>query len=130
MSQQESVSSVGAQAEYEAALARGTFLIQLCNSCKKHVFYPRQLCPHCGSRALTWVQPSGYGRVYATTTVCLNPNKPYNVSIVELDEGVRLMSRVEGVHPDHVVIGQRVKAEVVQQGDAGLLIFQSVSEAS
>ena len=46
-----------------------------------------------------------------------------NVSLIDLDEGVRLMSRVEGVPSGDVRIGQRVRARVVQQNGQGLVVF-------
>ena len=48
----------------------------------------------------------------------------YNVALVDLDEGVRMMSRVDGVPPTEVKIGMRVKAKVVKVNDAGLVIFE------
>ena len=47
----------------------------------------------------------------------------YNVVLVDLDEGVRLMSRVEGVDPHSVKIGQRVKARVQVTDGKGLVLF-------
>ena len=51
----------GAEARYQAALNEGRFLIQRCNECHKHVFYPRMVCPHCGGASLAWVEPKGTG---------------------------------------------------------------------
>jgi uncharacterized OB-fold protein len=111
----------GVQAHCQAALEQGHFLIQRCEACAKHVHFPRELCPHCGSERLAWVQPEGSGTVHAVTTVRRKPDAggDYNVSLVDLDEGVRLMSRVEGVPPSDVKIGQRVRARVA----TGLVLF-------
>ena len=104
----------GVQAIHQEALDEGRFLIQRCGACGKHVYFPRELCPHCGSNDLDWVQPAGLGTVHAVTTVRRKPDAggDYNVSLIDLDEGVRLMSRVEGVPPSEVKIGQRVRARV------------------
>lgn len=115
----------GAEEQYFASLAEGDFRIQRCAACDRTLFFPRQFCPHCLGDDVRWVSPAGTGRVYATTTVRLKPDAPYNVSIVELDEGVRLMSRVEGVHPDEVRIGMRVRARVVA-GAAPHVVFDRV----
>ncbi len=100
-----------AMAHYEAELKAGRFVIQHCRACERHVFYPRAICPHCAADALGWVVPSGLGRVYSTTVVRRPADKggPYNVALIDLDEGVRLMSRVDGLAPEAVRIGQRVR---------------------
>ncbi len=103
-----------AMAAYEAGLKAGQFQIQHCADCGRHVFYPRVVCPHCASTALRWVQPSGRGVVYSTTVVRRPADKggPYNVALIELDEGVRLMSRVDGLAPERVAIGLRVQVKI------------------
>ncbi|OFZ86478.1 MAG: DNA-binding protein [Betaproteobacteria bacterium RBG_16_64_18] len=115
----------GAEARYQAALNEGRFSIQRCNDCHKHVFYPRVVCPHCGGASLAWVEPKGTGTVYSTTTVRRKPEAggDYDVSLIDLDEGVRMMSRVEGVPPAEVKIGMRVRAKVVDNKGAGLVVF-------
>ena len=117
----------GAEARYQAQLNEGRFLIQRCNDCDKHVFYPRVVCPHCGSAALAWVQPKGTGTVYSTTTVRRKPEAggDYDVSLIDLDEGVRMMSRVEGLPPTEVKIGMRVRAKVIDNKGAGLVVFNA-----
>lgn len=42
-------------------LAAGQFRIQHCQDCKRHVFFPRNICPHCGEDTLDWVAPKGTG---------------------------------------------------------------------
>jgi uncharacterized OB-fold protein len=117
----------GVQAFHQAALDSGRFLIQQCNACRKHVYFPREICPHCGSAKLDWVTPSGDGTVYAVTTVRRKPadGGDYNVSLIDLDEGVRLMSRVTNLQPDAVRIGQRVKARVQVTEGCGLVLVSA-----
>ena len=119
----------GVLARHLAALNEGRFLIQRCGGCGQAVYFPRALCPHCGHGELAFEQPAGSGTVYAVTTVRRKPEAggDYNVSLIELDEGVRLMSRVEGVPSSDVRIGQRVKARVVQQAGQGLVVFDLVA---
>lgn len=116
----------GAEARYQAALNEGRFLIQRCEGCAKHVFYPRQICPHCGGASLAWVEPNGTGTVYSTTTVRRKPEAggDYDVSLVDLDEGVRMMSRVEGVPPQEVRIGMRVKARIAAGKTGNAVVFE------
>ena len=119
---------VSAQTHYQAELDAGRFCIQQCPQCSRHVFQPRELCPHCGASPLQWVAASGLGTVYSTSTVSRRPEAggPYNVAIIDLDEGVRMMSRVEGVPPDEVAIGQRVQARIADRDGQGLVVFDLV----
>jgi uncharacterized OB-fold protein len=115
----------GAEAHYQLELNNGRFLIQRCDECRRHVFYPRVVCPHCGASSLAWVAPKGSGTVYSTTTVRrkLEAGGDYDVSLIDLDEGVRLMCRVEDIPPAEVKIGMRVRAKVVDNKGAGLVVF-------
>ncbi|MBI5445910.1 MAG: Zn-ribbon domain-containing OB-fold protein [Deltaproteobacteria bacterium] len=74
-------------------------MIQRCGDCGKAVFYPRCICPHCFSEKLSWIQASGRGRIHSYTVVhrALPPFKdqtPYVVALIDLEEGVRMISRV------------------------------------
>lgn len=104
----------GPEKTYQDKLAQGSFEIQRCAGCGKHVFYPRVLCPHCGAERLDWIVPSGRGTVYSTTVVRRKPadGGDYNVALVDLDEGPRMMSRVVSIAPDAVRIGMAVKARI------------------
>ncbi|MBT2322765.1 OB-fold domain-containing protein [Variovorax paradoxus] len=118
----------GVQAFHQRELDAGRFLIQRCTACTKHVYFPRESCPHCGSAALEWTTPQGTGTVYAVTTVRRKPadGGDLNVSLVDLDEGVRLMSRVDDLAPGAVRIGQRVKTRVHLQDGRGLVLFDAI----
>lgn len=121
---------MSAQTHYQAELDAGRFCIQHCTQCGRHVFTPRELCPHCGASPLRWVRASGAGTVYSASTIARKAEAGgnYNVSLIDLDEGVRMMSRVEGVAPEAVRIGQRVQARVAQQGTRGLVLFEPLPE--
>lgn len=97
-------------------LAAGEFRIQRCAACARHVFYPRLVCNHCGSVDLAWQAPSGCGTVYAVSVVNRSADKggPYNVVLVDLAEGPRMMGRVDGIANDTVRIGMSVRARVGQ----------------
>jgi uncharacterized OB-fold protein len=124
--------NTGVLAQHQAALAEGKFLIQQCNDCGQHIYFPREVCPHCGSDAVQFASPSGQGTVYAVTTVRRKPadGGDYNVSLVDLDEGPRLMSRVDNLKPDAVKIGQRVSARVVVADGKGVVVFDAVGVAA
>ncbi|KGD88279.1 hypothetical protein JL37_27270 [Achromobacter sp. RTa] len=117
------------QARYEAYLDEGRFMLQRDRASGEHFFYPRVAAPRSGSRDLEWVAPSGLARVHATTVIHPRPPEPpYGVVLVDLDEGPRLMSRVEGMPAHEVRIGLRVRARVVQEAGRGVLVFEPVSE--
>ena len=107
---------------YFEFLSQNVFEIPRCEDCGKFHFFPRVICPHCGSENLRWTAPSGFGTVYSTTTV-RRQEGDYNVSLIELDEGPRLMSRVEGMAPDDVCIGLKVRTHILQQETGPLLVF-------
>lgn len=97
---------------YRRYLENGTLGYQRCADCSAAVFYPRVLCPFCGSGALEWRESAGRGAVYATTALHSRRRDPRNVVLVDLDEGFRMMSRVEDVPAEEVEIGARVRFEV------------------
>jgi len=96
--------------EYWEGLAHGELRIQHCDTCKQYVFYPRSLCPHCYSDQLSWVVATGRGTIYSYTVVyqafgSFKEEVPFVVAIVELVEGVRLMTRIIGAPHERVKIG-------------------------
>lgn len=112
------------EAEWRAHLASGRFMIQRSRSSGGHVFYPRIAEPGTGAQDLDWVEASGRGTVHAVTVVRKkDPADSYNVVLVDLDEGPRLMSRVDGLAPDEVKIGMAVQAQIVSEQDRPLLVF-------
>lgn len=123
-------STRGVEAEYFATLEQGNFVIQRCSDCERAIFYPRQFCPHCDSEQVVWERASGLGTVHSTTTVRIKPDHSYNVSVIELDEGVRMMSRVDGISPEEVKIGMRVQARIIQQSGKPVVVFDVSSEVA
>ena len=86
-------------------------------------YYPRVLCPVCGSVSLEWETSSGRGTVYATTAVYRRDAEPHNVVLVDIEEGFRMMSRVEGVAAEEVEIGTRVKLKIASDEDGPVPVF-------
>lgn len=114
--------------EFLAFLAQGRFMIQRSRSSGRHVFYPRVAEPRTGATDLEWVPASGAGTVYATSVVRQrDPSQSYNVALIDLAEGPRMMSRVEGIAPDAVRIGMRVQARVAAEGDGFVVVFDPVA---
>lgn len=84
---------------WDAARA-GKLVLQHCEDCAMPIHYPRIACPHCGSDRLGWRAASGRGTVYSYTVVVSNApsaflaDMPYVVAVIELDEGVRMLSNI------------------------------------
>jgi uncharacterized OB-fold protein len=112
---------------WRSALAEGRFILQHCKQCSACRFSPALVCATCGSSELAWQEASGQGTVYSTTTVREREGS-YDVSLVDLAEGARMMSRVEGVDPQQVRIGMKVVARIVQEPEP-VVVFTPVEGA-
>jgi uncharacterized OB-fold protein len=87
----------------------GELAYQVCTDDNTPVFYPRAVAPGSGSSNLEWRVSKGLGTVYTTTVVHIRGEAPYNIAMIDLDEGFRMMSRVEDIDPMQVKIGMRVR---------------------
>lgn len=110
----------GPEAEYRAHLREGRLMIQRSRSTGTHTFYPRVAIPGTGEQDLEWVATSGLATVYAIT-VNRTREGAYNVALVDLDEGPRIMTRIDGV--ETVPVGTRVRARIVEESGAPLVVF-------
>jgi uncharacterized OB-fold protein len=110
----------GPEAQFKAFLGPGRVMIQRSRSTGRHTFYPRVVIPGSGESDLEWVTASGMGTVHAIT-VNRSKDSSYNIAIVELDEGPRMMSRIDGV--ETVPIGTRVKARIIEMKDGPAVVF-------
>ncbi|MFD3475361.1 Zn-ribbon domain-containing OB-fold protein [Streptomyces sp. NPDC058695] len=111
---------------HRAGLSRGELRYQRCAHCASAVFPPRTLCPDCGTQQLGWERSTGDGTVYATTVV-RGRDGAHNVVLVDLDDGFRMMSRVEGPAPQDVAIGDRVRFRTTADGDTA--VFEPKEDA-
>ena len=84
-------------ATYLAHLEQGRLAYQFSPDANAPVFFPRVICPTTGSDRLEWRTSAGFGTVYATTVVHPQNGPPYNVALIDVDEGFRMMSRVEDI---------------------------------
>ena len=97
-------------------------MIQRSRSTGEHVFYPRVAAPN-GRQDLEWVEASGEGTVYAMT-VNRSREGAYNVALVDLVEGPRLMSRIEGT--ESLPIGAKVRARIAGTAEDPAIVFDPV----
>ena len=91
---------------------KGELVYQVCTDDGRAVFYPRVAAPQTGSPNLEWRISKGLGTVYSTTVVHYRNEPPLNVALIDLDEGFRMMARVEEIDPMAVKIGMRVKVRM------------------
>jgi uncharacterized protein len=95
--------------------------LQRCGGCQKFIYYPRAVCPACLSDDLVWAPVSGRGVVHAFTIPHRHPNPafgsqaPYVVALIELEEGVRMLSNLVDVEPTPDVVEVGMPVEVVYE---------------
>lgn len=96
----------------------GRLTLQRCAHCKQYRHPPTPICANCLSFDDEWVEASGRGMIYTFTVVhhsvhpALDAKVPYVVALVELEEGVRIVSNLaldEGVEPR---IGMKVQCRI------------------
>jgi uncharacterized protein len=109
---------------WEAA-SQQKLVMQRCRDCRVWVWTPRPSCFECGSERLEWTQLSGNGQIYSFTVIrqvvgraaskAFEPDVPYVVAWIDLDEGPRMISNVIGCPVEDVKLGMKVSVEFEQQ---------------
>lgn len=109
-------------------LAEGKLVIQHC-SCGNYQYTFETFCFNCGSDDIGWSDTNGEGEIHTFVTVhqryhaAFSDIIPYNVSVIELDEGPRIVSNVINIDTDNVKIGMRVKVAPQPAGDGRYALF-------
>lgn len=89
-------------------------LVQWCDDCDAAIFYPRELCPTCLGTNLSWKEAAGSATVYAISVQHSPGNPlmagrvPYAVALVDLAEGIRMMTNIVTENPSAVRVGDAV----------------------
>ncbi|MEU9096673.1 bifunctional MaoC family dehydratase N-terminal/OB-fold nucleic acid binding domain-containing protein [Streptomyces sp. NPDC048361] len=108
-------------AGFWAGVAERRLLIQRCDDCAELRFPWLPGCHACGSTGWHTVEASGEGTVFSFVVMHHPPfpafDPPYAVGLIELAEGVRMISNVVGVAPDEVRIGMPVRLEFTRVDD-------------
>lgn len=95
--------------EFWQAAKDGKLMVRHCNACSTSHYYPRTICPHCGSDDTALKQVSGRGRLYSFSTMRRVPI-PYTIAYVTLeDEEITLLTNIVDCDTDSLEIGQQVK---------------------
>jgi len=112
------------------AAKENRLLLPRCNHCASFFFPPAQRCRHCLSSDIAWVESKGTGRIYSFVIYhrsyhpAFEAHIPYVVAIVELDEGVRLLSNIIGTPPENVRCDQRVRVTFEERDGASIPMFE------
>ena len=113
-------------------LEQRKLLVPWCKSCGKPHFYPRSACPHCWSdEDYNWREAKGTGVIHTFTVVRSNPPPafvpmlPFPIAIIDLDEGIRVLSNIVGESAG-MAIGDKVQVEFVTRGGESLPMFRRI----
>jgi uncharacterized OB-fold protein len=91
---------------YWDGLRDGKLMLPRCSACATTFFYPRVVCPHCGSRDVGWTQASGRGTLHSFAIAHQSINRamkvppPYILAMIALEEGPRMLTNLVNVAPD------------------------------
>ena len=92
-------------------------VLQWCTRCERPVHYPRALCPRCLGESFEWRAAAGRATVHAVTVEHrpqqpgLASMAPFAIALVDLPEGVRLLTNVVGGDPGNVAVGDEVSLD-------------------
>lgn len=112
-------------------LREGRVLLQRCDACQSLRYPATRQCPTCLRDQHTWTAVSGRGRVYSFIIVhqvyqsAFEADVPYNVAVIQLEEGPRIVTNLVGCANDAIRIGLSVEPEFVKvEGDRCVLKFR------
>jgi len=108
--------------EFWAAAEQGQLMLNTCQDCHRPHWYPRAVCPLCGSTRLQWKQASGTGTVYAFSTA-RRASPPYTLAYVQLAEGPTLMTNLVEADPDTFRIGMPVQVTFQRAVEGRMMPF-------
>jgi uncharacterized protein len=115
--------------------ARGELMLQRCRACGKPYFYPRPICPSCGSTDVEWFTASGQATLYSYVinhrpARGFEADGPYAIAVVELAEGPRMMTNIVGIPntPEDLVLDMALQVTFEQRGEISLPLFTPAGE--
>ena len=108
---------------------KGELLIQQCNDCGEKMFPPRLYCTSCFSQNLEWIKASGKGKVYTYSVAYEYPpprvgkylHTPYIIGLVDLEEGVRMITTIVECKPEEVRCDMDVEVVFYDIGEGIIL---------
>lgn len=116
---------------YWSGLKQGRLLFQRCRKCTQAWLPARECCPRCLSPEVDWVESAGRGKVVSWIVYhtayddAFKDRVPYDVTLVELDEGLRMLTNVvDGQAGKALKVDARVKLKIEAEGDLALARFE------
>ncbi len=109
----------GPAREFYAHIQAHELRFQRCLDCGHWRHSPRDMCARCGSFATEWARSSGRGRLFSWTTTwqpmqaAFGYKVPYSPAVVELQEGVRLVSWILDTRPDELALDMPLEVTFV-----------------
>ena len=105
-----------------------------CNSCGRHYFPRRAICPVCHRKSvgkIEEVELKGTGKIFSFTEVHesfedLAVQKPYVIAMVEFDEGPKVTGQVIDCDPSELKIGTPVRTvlrKLSEEGASGVIHY-------
>jgi uncharacterized protein len=91
----------------------GRLLLRRCDDCGEAHYYPRSICPLCGSASTQWQEASGRGTIYSLSTMRRGPAAPFTLAYVTLAEGPTMITNILTDDHDALAIGQPVTLSFV-----------------
>lgn len=116
-----------------AAGEEGRLLLAICGDCDEMRLPTSPACPACLAEGFEWREVSGRGTVYTFAIMhqryhpAWEPDLPYNIAVVELEEGPRMPANVIGVANDEIAVGMAVQIAWEREGDAPVPRFRPVT---
>ncbi|OUR76130.1 DNA-binding protein [Alphaproteobacteria bacterium 46_93_T64] len=105
--------------EFWDATREGVFLVRYCRTCDSAHYYPRTICPHCGSDDTYFEQASGKGVIYSYS-VMRRAKVPYAIAYVTLEgTDISMMTNIVDCDLDNLEIGQAVQLKFSKTVDDG-----------
>lgn len=122
---------MGPEARYLASLAEGRLMLQRARASGRAIFPPRMAEPGTGDPDLEWIEAAGTGVVHSVTVQYPRPPAPpHAVVLVDLDEGVRMLSHMPGTPAEGIRIGDRVMARVATGAEGPMVVFDPAPGAT
>lgn len=104
-----------------------------CTKCGALYFPPRPICIHCAGTDMEWVEAAGKGKLKAFTCIAVGPpsmreegygrKRPYCTGVIELDEGPRVVARIEEVetnNPEAIKVGTPMTVKYLHRNEGGI----------
>ncbi len=108
------------------ATAQGKLMIKRCKACGEPHYFPRSICPFCGSDKTEWEQSSGEAEIYTYSIMRKSAVGPYAIGYVTLKEGPSLLTHFVDCDFKDLKIGQKVKVVFQPTDTAPLPTFTPV----